>query len=199
MVHAAGSIFVRDFMLVCSAKAGGKIVLTEGKGCVRGGSIEAVKGIEVKEIGTEAGLKTVVSVGEDTAKIRKRMAKIAEKVKNFQQERTKIEAALSMYASKIKTKPHLKETLQKLARLNKFRHRIASYETRLINRRKELAQEAARLDSESVTVKVEKTAYSGTTVMVKGFYYYVNEDIKGKVRFVFRPEQQVVELVGQTR
>lgn len=196
-LQAQGDIFAREYILGCSAKANGRIILTEGKGCVRGGSIEAVKGIEVKEIGAEAGHKTLVAVGKDTAEIRKRMADAAKTLGDMQQKRAKIEVVLSRYASKMKTKPLPKEVLQKLARLSKFRHRMALYETRLIEQGKELAQEVARIDAEVVTVKVEKAVYSGTTVLVRGFGYYVNEDVRGKVEFVFRPEQQLVELLGK--
>lgn len=196
-VQADSNVFARDSMLGCSVRANGKVLLTEGKGCVRGGSIEAIKGIEVKELGAEVGLKTFVSVGEDTAKIRKRVANASKALKDFQQKREKIEVVLARYLKKNKTKTLPRETLQKLARLNKLRRRISLYETRLIQFKAEMAREIARIDGESVTVNVERMVYSGTTVSVKGFGRYINEDIRGKVRFLFRPEEQVVEILAQ--
>lgn len=198
-VRAGGSIFAHDYMFGCSANALGKILLTEGKGCIRGGSLEAINGIEVKELGAEAGMKTFVAVGEDGGKVRKRMADAEKAIADFRQKREKIEPVLSRYANTAKTKRLPRETLQKLARLSKLRHRIALYETKLIKIKGRQAQEIARIDAEQVSVKVETAVYAGTMVSVKGFGCYINDDIRGKVRFVFRPEQQAVEILAERR
>jgi hypothetical protein len=43
-------------------------------------------------------------------------------------------------------------------------------------------------------MKVNKAVYCGTTIIISGCAYYVQEDIRGKALFVLNEEQQAVEL-----
>lgn len=198
-VHADGDIIVNDYMLGSRVKTGGRIIMTGGKGCIRGGSAEALKGVEVKELGSEAGLKTVVAAGEDPSKLKNDRAEASKTLGDLRQKREKVETVLSRLAGRSKAKPIPRDTLQNLVKLNKVRQRIALYETRLVKLQEETAREIGRIEGESVAVKVEKAVYPGTTVIVKGISRMVNEDIRGRVSFVFSPEQGTVEIVPQKR
>ncbi len=194
-VHSDGNIFVCDDILRSTVSANGSIIVTEGKGSIRGGSVEAVKGIEVNEIGSDAGVRTRVSVGRKS-KARKLLPDVTKRLIDFKHKRAKMDMILAQYVKKYKKKALPKETSRKLGKLVKLRREIVSKETRMIKYRKELVQKMSETEIEPVAVKVKKTAYFGTTVVVCGYGYYVKEDIGGKVMFVPNAEQQSIELVG---
>jgi uncharacterized protein (DUF342 family) len=192
--HAEGNIFVRDDVMRSTLSANGKIIVTEGKGRIRGGVIEAAKGIEVNEIGSEAGIKTHVSVGTDL-EFRKRMADVTKQLSDLKQNSEKMDMVLARYANEGKGKVLSKETGQKLEKLAKLRRETALEEDRLAKEKKDLEKKISQADVEGVKVKVQKAIYSGTTVVVQGHPYHIKEDIRGKAVFIFNPEEQVVELV----
>ena len=101
-----------------TVSAKGSIIVIEGKGRIRGGSIEAVKGIEVNEIGSDAGVKTRVSVGMES-KARKLLADVTKRLTDFQRKRAKMDMALAQYVKKYKNKALPKETSRKLDKLVK--------------------------------------------------------------------------------
>jgi hypothetical protein len=194
-VLADGNIFVRDDILRSTVSAKGSIIATEGKGRIRGGSVEAVKGIEVNEIGSGAGVRTRVSVGMES-KSRKLLADVTKRLTDFKRKRAKIDMTLAQYVKKSKKKALPKETSRKLEKLAKIRREIVSKETRMTKYRRELVQKMSETEIESVAVKVKKTVHFGTTAVVCGYVYNVTEDIRGKVMFVLNTEKQSIELVG---
>lgn len=46
-----------------------------------------------------------------------------------------------------------------------------------------------------MTVKVTKAVFSGTQIVIGGYVYHGEEDIRGKTTFVLNAEQEAVELV----
>ncbi len=62
---------------------------------------------------------------------------------------------------------------------------------------KGLAEILSHIDGQHVTVKVKKAVFAGTIVFMRGYAYHVKDDVKGKVRFVWNEEEQVVELENQ--
>lgn len=194
-VHADGNISVRDDIMRSTVSAKGSIIVIEGKGRIRGGSIEAVKGIEVNEIGSDVGVKTRVSVGMES-KARKLLADVTKRLMDFKRKRAKMNMVLAQYVKKYKNKALSKETSRKLDKLVKLRHEVVSKETRMTQYRKELVKKISETEIEPVAVKVKNAVYFGTTVVVCGYVYHVTENIRGKVMFVLNTEQQSIELVG---
>jgi uncharacterized protein (DUF342 family) len=193
-VHADGNIFVRDDIVRGSVSANGVINVTEGKGRIRGGAVEAIKGIEVNEIGSSVGVKTYVSVGK-VLKIRRQLADARKRLEDLKRKRTKIDMILARYSKREKGKPVSREKVPALRKLVKLRRELALEETRQARHTKELAQKLSETDDEPASVEVKKSVYSGTTVVVKGYDYKVKADIRGKVTFVLSTEQNAVELV----
>jgi len=193
-VHADGNIFVRDDILRSTVSANGSIIVTEGKGRIRGGSVEAVKGIEVNEIGSDAGVRTRVSVGMES-KDRKLLADVKKRLTDFKRKRAKMDMTLAQYVKKRTKKALFQKTSRKLGTLAKLRREIVSKEARMTKYRKELVQKMSENEIEPVAVKVKKTVHLGTTVFVYDYVYHVTEDIRGKVLFVLNAEKQSIELV----
>ena len=193
-VHADGNIFVRDDILRSTVSANGSIIVTEGKGRIRSGSVEAVKGIEVNEIGSDAGVRTRVSVGMES-KARKLLDDLTKRLTDFNRTRAKMDMTLAQYVKNRTKKALLQKTSHKLGKLAKLRREIVSKEARMTKYRKELVQKMSENEIEPVAVKVRKTVYLGTTVFVYDSVYHVTEDIRGKVLFVLNAEKQSIELV----
>ncbi|MBW2603470.1 MAG: DUF342 domain-containing protein [Deltaproteobacteria bacterium] len=192
-VHADGDIFVRDDILRSTVSTNGSILATKGKGRIRGGSIEAGKGLEVNEIGSHAGVKTSVSVGTDS-KTRKLLADAKKRMEDFKRKRAKTDKVLSRSVKKYKSKTLPGKIIRRLEKLVKFRREVVRKETMMAKYRQKLSQEISETGVEPVAVKVNKAVYCGTTIIINGVVYHVKEDIKGKALFVLNEEQQAVEL-----
>ena len=191
--HADGDIFVHDDILRSTVTANGSIIVTKGKGRIRGGSVEAAKGVEVNEIGSDAGIKTSVSVGTDS-KTRKLLAKAKKQLEDFKRKRAKTDKVLSRFVIKYKSKTLPTDMNRKLEKLVKFKREIVRKEALMVKYRQKLLKEISETETESVEVKVNKVVYSGTTIIINGYVYHVKEDIKGKALFVLNEGQQAVEL-----
>jgi len=193
-VHADGDIFVHDDILRSIVSANGSIIVTKGKGRIRGGSVEAVKGVEVNEIGSDAGIKTSVSVGTDS-KTRELLAEAKKQLRDFKRKRAKTDKLLAQFVNKYKNKTLPGEIIRRLEKLVKFRREIVRKETMMVKYRQKLIQEIVETETEPVEVKVNKVVYAGTTIIICGCVYHVKEDIRGKVLFVLNEEQEAVELL----
>ena len=191
-VHAGGNLFVRDDILRSAVSADGTINVTEGKGRILGGTVEAGRSIEANEIGAETGVNTHVAVGMDL-NIRRQMAKAQKRLEDLKRNKAKINMVLSRYGKKKKDSAIHKEEARKLGKAVKLKREIELKEIALTNYRKKLAGKMSETDVESAAVRAKKAVYQGTTVVIRGCAYHVREDIMGKVTFVFNQEQQAVE------
>ncbi len=191
-VHADGDIFVHDDILRSTVSANGSIMVTKGKGRIRGGSVVAAKGVEVNEIGSHAGIKTSVSAG--ISKTRKLLADAKKQLEDFKRKRAKTDKVLARLVKKYKSKTLPGEITRRLEKLVKFRREVVRKETMMVKYRQKLAQEISETETEPVEVKVNKAVYCGTTIIISGFAYHVKEDIREKALFVLNEEQQAVEL-----
>ena len=193
-VLAGGNILVRDDVLTSRVSAKGDVIVTEGKGRIRGGAVQAGGKIEANEIGSKAGFKTQVSVGLDMD-IRKRISDTQKKLTEFARNKAKMDTALSRFSGRKKNENLPREIRFKLARLVKLRRETALEAARL---NAYMAQETEKLteaEERPVSLRVKNAVYSGTTVSIRGCVLQILEDIKGKVSFKLNPEDQVVEMV----
>jgi uncharacterized protein (DUF342 family) len=193
-VRSGGDIIVHDDIFRSTVSTNGSITATKGKGRIRGGSVDAVKGVEVNEIGSDAGVKTYVSVGMDS-KTRNRLADSKKQLKYFERQRAKMDKILARSIKKYKHKTLPGEITRKLGKLVKHRRELVRKETMLTKYRNELVQKISKNGSEPVSVKVIKAVYSGTKIVIGDYIYYGEEDIRGKTEFVLNAEKEAVELV----
>lgn len=190
--HADGNLFVRDDIRHSNISVGGNIEVTEGKGRILGGSLEATGDVEAKEIGTAAGIKTLVGAGIDL-KLKKRMAEVKKRLAGFKRQRAKMDTVLARYSGKEKKLP--KGIVNKLRKLIKARRKTVLSVTRLTQYKEKLAEKMKDLGTESATVKARNAVYPGTTVIVWGRALEIREEILGKVAFVLNLEKKMIETV----
>jgi uncharacterized protein (DUF342 family) len=194
-VHAGGDIIVHDDIFRSTVSTDGSIIATKGKGRIRGGSVDAVKGVEVNEIGSDAGVETYVSVGMDS-KMRNLLADAKKQLKHFERQRAKMDKILTRSVKKYKYKTLPEEITRRLGKLVKHRREVMRKETMLTKHRRELLQKISKNGTEPVSVKVIKAVYSGTKIVIGDYVYHGEEDIRGKTEFVLNAEKEAVELVA---
>ena len=194
VVHADGDIFVQEDIVRSNISANGSIIAKGGKGRIRGGSVIAGKVIEMNEIGSPAGVITLVSIGV-ASKLRERMVDISKKLGEYRKDRAKMDMVLMKYDKLDKGKEFPKEIELKIRTLTKQRRDLIIEEDRIKKEKKALAQELSLAGDELLAVKVKEAVYSGTTVVVSGYAFVVKDDIKGKITFIFNEEEQAIQLV----
>jgi uncharacterized protein (DUF342 family) len=194
-VHAEGDIIVHDDIFRSTVSTNGSITATKGKGRIRGGSVEAAKGVEANEIGSDAGVKTFVSVGMDS-KTRNLFADAEKQLKHFKRQRAKMDKILARFNKKNTHGTLPGEVSHRLKILVKHRREVIRKETMLTKFRQGLIQKISKDGTEPVSVKVIKAVYSGTQIAIGGYTYHGEEDIRGKAIFVLNAEKEAVELVA---
>jgi hypothetical protein len=193
-VHADGDIIVQDDIFRSAVSTNGSLTASKGKGRIRGGSIDALKGVEVNEIGSDAGVKTYVSVGMDS-KMRNLLADSKKQLKHFERQRAKMDKILGGYVKKYKHKTLPEEISRKLEKLVKHRRETLRKETMLIKFKRRFIQKISKNGTEPVSVKVKKAVYSGAKISIGGYVYHGEEDLRGKTTFVLNAEKEAVEIV----
>ncbi|MGA8181919.1 MAG: FapA family protein, partial [Desulfobacterales bacterium] len=172
----------------------GRVIASKGKGRIRGGSVDALKGVEVNEIGSDAGVKTYVSVGMDS-KTRNLLADSKKQLKHFERQRAKMDKILAGYIKKYKHKALPGEITRRLGRLVKQRREALRKETMLAKYKQELIQKISKNGIEPVSVKVLKAVHIGTKIAIGDYVYHGEEDIRGTATFVLNAEKEAVEMV----
>lgn len=193
-VHAGGDIIVQDDILRSAVSTSGSLIASKGKGRIRGGSVDALKGVEVNEIGSDAGVKTYVSVGMDL-KTRNLLADSKKQLKQFERQRAKMDKILAGYVKRYKNKTLPGEINHRLEKMVKHRREAVRKEAMLIKFKQRLIQKISKNGTEPVAVRVKKAVYCGTKIVIGGYVYQGEEDIRGKTTFVLNAEKEVVEIV----
>ena len=193
-VHAGGDIIVHDDIFRSAVTTSGSLTASKGKGRIRGGSVDALKGVEVNEIGSDAGVKTSVSVGMDS-KTRNLLADSKKQLRHFERQKAKMDKILAGYVKKYKHKTLPGEINRRLEMLVKHRRETLRKETMLIKFKQGLIQKISKNGTDPVSVKVIKAVYSGAKIVIGGYVYHGEEDIRGKTTFVLNAEKEAVEVV----
>lgn len=162
-VQARGNVEA-NIILNSHIEADGKIVLTGKKGTLIGGNVHGTKGIDCKELGNEAEVKTVVHAGclpEVMAKQR-RLLKEEEELKIEMED---ILAGFMDVEGKIKAAG--KKTPLLAMQLSSLKERKANLEERTAQCKEELAAVNAYMDkAKGATVKVEGNLYKGSIICI---------------------------------
>ncbi|MFU8819663.1 MAG: flagellar assembly protein A [Desulfurivibrio sp.] len=182
-VHAAGNILVRDQVMRCHVFAAGTLTVTAGLGLIRGGVVSAIQGIEANEIGSPAGVRTVVMVGANPA-LRRRQLQVERQLADFARQRAKMDTVLGRWLNHGRQGGKLPpDTQGKLSLLAKRRRALVQSEQRLARPRQELARELAAIDLQKVRIRARKAVFAGTVVVIGRVKHQVREDLPRPVTF----------------
>jgi hypothetical protein len=174
-VHAGGDVTVRNGILSSHVTADGRVIATQGKGYIIGGTVRGAKGVEANELGSRTGLHTVVDVGVDSA-TRAKLAQMERDCALYARNRQKIASGQLLPAER-----------KAFAKLVRYRREMESMRQNIANCWK-------RLERTSATVKVRTAVYEGVTVFVSGRRLDVCGDISIPGEFVLDVEKRRVDF-----
>lgn len=137
----------------------GKLIATNGKGTIQGGTVTAKKGIEVNELGSELGVATLVGVEiehHDDDDLKEQRIKITQAIKKIDEALGTDPAHEILMRTPVSKRPAVGEVLKHRSTLEKKRKSI----TKQINE----LQEARLRELEGIDIKVRKLVHPGTTI-----------------------------------
>lgn len=184
-VYAGGDVEVRNGILNSQVTADGRVIATQGKGYIIGGTVRAAKGVEANELGSRGGSShTVVDVGVDSV-TRARLARMEHDCELYKRNRRKIAKTLAGLIEKAQAGKLLPPERQALARWVRYRREIEST-------RQNIAECWKRLATASAAVRVHKAVYEGATIFISGRRLDVRDDILTPGEFVLDTEKEQV-------
>lgn len=201
-LYADGDVVVQESIVRSAVVAGGRVDLTEGKGRVIGGSVAGRKGIEANEIGSEFTVRTVVSAGAGVDSLR-RMAALQKELARYRRNAKKIAMSIALLAGKGKRRTITRHKAGQLAKvvkqtkLAKLRREEVLKKDRLAKYKKALAQTAEQ-EGRQVAIRVRKSVYEGTVVILAGHRLPVREDIQAEGKFVLDTNDWAVKYLRQS-
>jgi len=169
-VLCVGDVRVKNACLRCNIKANGKVSLESEKGNLVGGKVRARKGMSVMNLGSETGMKTEVSFGQDYL--------IMDQIELQEKEIQKAKDALSKidFTMKKLESQGLRESLEK-ARAEKLKY-LKVMEKRSL----QLFTLRERFEEHfPAEVKVRGTLYPGVLFETHGRFLEVTEKKKGVI------------------
>jgi uncharacterized protein (DUF342 family) len=195
LIDAAGDVQVNHSVIRSFVRAKGSVRVQGGRGSLMGGSVVADRGVEVNELGSRGAVKTVVEVGAN-AEAMVTFARYEKEVDFARRNEKKIKMLLAALNKKsagrdrAATERALKGKLVKLRRNTKLRQQM------LERFRKRVALGMTEGDDRAAGVKVNKTVYRGSKVIVNGYVLEVNEDIPKPGTFVLNTTTWTVEYIS---
>lgn len=161
-----------DSFLDCNVYAGGAIKLAGKKGCVLGGTMHAVCGIEAREIGNMAGTDTEVSVGVHQS-VYEQMNEIPMQIKDDAKQLQRIEEGLVQFETIMRQKGLSFHNDPRRMALVKEKVRLSA---QIAGRREKLDDCQKIIDaSNAACIQVVRNVYPGVSVRVDEQIVHVQE------------------------
>ncbi|HIJ79826.1 MAG: FapA family protein [Desulfobulbaceae bacterium] len=187
-LHAGGNIYIHDEIMRSKVSTDGFLSIKSGKGRIRGGTVSAIQGIEANEIGSTAGVITVVMAATNLA-LKKRINILNRKIIQLQRAKAKMDAVLLRYTSKNKKLPP--EVAKKISQLAKQRRNFVQTEEKMNKIKEAFCAELGAIDTKHAKITVKKSVYIGTIVVIGGQVLKIMEDITGPATFMLDDEGKV--------
>jgi hypothetical protein len=164
-LEAEGNIYIDNFAVnsyICTSKC---LSMQSKKGTVIGGEIFAQRGIDVKVLGSDSGVKTIVDAGNDYLVLR-RMAELDHVIDFCRSNIRKIEESLRPLLNKLKSGETLPKPMQSM--VGKALEKMKSLEQQMvimIAKRSDLYEQSQEHDV--CYVKVSQICYPDVMIKIK--------------------------------
>jgi uncharacterized protein (DUF342 family) len=178
LVH--GNLYVKDYLVFTDTLVEGDLKAVEGKGLIYGGEVRASGDVEVKIVGHAAQTLTIIGAGYRLDIVNDYLVTI-ERIEVLNEFLKKIDDGLKL-ASKLKEEGRITEEKLK-------------YVEKLINERKKITEEIAKLepmlkdlstkltDYRKMTIKIQQKIYPNVILRIAEFTYTNNEELNGPIVF----------------
>lgn len=178
-IEAGGDVVALNGIEQCTIMARGAVLVPEGR--IVGGQVIALMGIDAGDIGSEAGVATQVTTGQDFD-LSRRLDALRAESKQLETNLQKVQAALAPHRGREKTlesEAKKKYVLLK-QQTNQMRYRISEIEKDL----KTMPDESKERAKQEIMVR--KHLYPGTTATIGVVSKKVNESFGGPLSIVIR-------------
>lgn len=162
-VQARGNVEA-NIILNSNIEADGRVVLTGKKGTLIGGNVHGTKGIDCKELGNEAEVKTVVHAG-CLPEIMTKQRRLVKEEEDLSSEMADVYAGLLEVESKAKAAGSMSPLLA--IQLNSLKERKAQLDEKTAECKEELSAVNSYIErAKGATVKVEGNLYKGSIICI---------------------------------
>jgi uncharacterized protein len=179
-LEAQGNIYIGNYAVNSYIATSKQLFALEKRGSVIGGEVFALRGVDVRTLGSETGIKTYVEAGTDYLVLRT-MGEMDGVIAFCKQNIQKINEALKALAGKFNTGAPLPQAMKQpmvkaLEKKRDLERRMAS----VLAKRADLKK--ASLEKERCFVKVKDTCYPDVSIKVKEIKTVVTKS-RDNVRF----------------
>lgn len=178
-IECGGDLIIASDISNSTIRARGIVLATSGKGVVQGGTITTLKGVEVNELGSDIGVKTVVSIISSPPNNEKLITEREELRNNL----LKINQSIGEDSDDIilaSTPEDKKEMMNKILLMRaQTRMKLKDVRRRITS---ELSVYYNQL--ENMSVKVRRVAYPGIVIRIGGKTLQLSKPVN-RVRFYF--------------
>jgi hypothetical protein len=179
-LEAEGNMYIDNFAINSCLFTSKCLIMQNKRGAVIGGEVFARHGLDVKIIGSETGVKTLIDAGNDYLVLR-RLSELDQVIEFCKTNIRKIEESIRPFLSKIKAgetvAPAMKGVLSKAVEKKKALDRQLEI---MIAKRSDLNEQSK--DGDTCYVKVSNSCYSGVMIKIKDYKKGVAA-IRENVRF----------------
>lgn len=164
-IEAQGNIYIDNFTINSSLYTSKQLIMQQKRGVVIGGEVYAQRGIDVKVLGSENGVKTYVDVGTDFL-VQRKAKEMEEAIGALQRNVTKIETTLRTTVEALRDQPEelkargplIKKAMAKKEQLQKRLSTVRAKRDDLIRAGKE---------QDVCFIKVSKTCYPDVNMKIR--------------------------------
>ena len=178
-IEAGGDVVVRNGIEQCTVMTRGAVQVPQGR--IVGGEVVALMGIDAGDIGSEAGVATRVTAGQDF-ELSQRLEALRTEFERMESNLRRVLSVLEPHRGREKTlDPEAKEKYDLLSQqMHQIRRRIAEIEEDL----ETMPDESKERAKQEITVR--KHLYSGTTATIGLLSKRVHESIRQPLSIVIR-------------
>lgn len=190
VIEAEGDVIVAHNLSTSMVTARRRVICVKGKGIVLGGVVEAGKGVEANEIGSEFGVKTMVrlDMGEEIGGVDELVAER----KALRAQKSQIDGAIGtedprklLARTPVAKRAQVAEIIKKRISII---NRMKEIETALEGRRKALEEVS------HIRVKVRRVAHPGTVISIADKKLSLHEPVDGPCQFYYDPETTAIVM-----
>ncbi|OGJ87751.1 MAG: hypothetical protein A2268_02545 [Candidatus Raymondbacteria bacterium RifOxyA12_full_50_37] len=164
-IEAQGTITLGNFAVNSYLCTSQKLIMKTKRGAVIGGEVYAQKGLDVRTLGSDAGIKTFVEAGTDFL-VRKKIVELEDVIKFTEGNIQKIDFSLLPVLELAKTKPEaLKDKKGLIDKIIEKKGVLEKQRAGLLAKMAVL--EERMTDKEAITIRVGDTCHSDVSVKIR--------------------------------
>jgi uncharacterized protein len=179
-LEAEGNIYIDNFAINSYISTTKYLIMQNKKGAVIGGEVFAQRGVDVKMLGSETGVKTIVDAGNDYL-VMKRLSEIDRTIDFCRKNIRKIEEILRPLSNKIKTGEGLPASMKSIVvKAMEKKRSLERQQEIMIAKRSDLYRQSQEKDA--CYIKVSQICFPDVMIKIKEYKKGITA-VRENVRF----------------